>query len=133
MSKQNSESVPQQMQPIYDEITHLTDAVCRDHVDEEFAMLCRKLAAALARKQPSPLARGKKEVWACAIVYALGARAEQVQAFLRARHANIAQAKLFFGVAAALTSRHRPKPTSHPPVVSCRINFATNELPSLVN
>jgi hypothetical protein len=37
MSKQNSESVPQQMQPIYDEITHLTDAVCRDHVDEEFA------------------------------------------------------------------------------------------------
>ena len=49
MPKQNSESVPQPMQPVYDEITHLTDAVCRDHVDEEFAMLCRKLVAALAR------------------------------------------------------------------------------------
>ena len=72
MPKQNSESVPQQMQPIYDEITRLTDAVCRDHVDEEFALLCRKLAAALARKRPSPLARGKKEVWACAVMYALG-------------------------------------------------------------
>src|SRR5512136_2156867 len=72
MSKQHSESVPQQMQPVYDEITRLTDAVCREHVDGEFAMLCRKLAAALARKRPSPLARGKKEVWACAIMYALG-------------------------------------------------------------
>src|SRR5512136_1510105 len=72
MSKQHSESVPQQMQPVYDEITRLTDAVCRDHVDEEFAQLCRKLTAALARKRPSPLARGKKEVWACAIAYALG-------------------------------------------------------------
>jgi len=72
MSKHNGESVPQQMQPVYDEITRLTEAVCRDHVDEEFAMLCRKLAAALARKRPSPLARGKKEVWACAVMYALG-------------------------------------------------------------
>ena len=72
MPEQTNESVPKQMQPVYDEITRLTDAVCRDHIDEEFAMLCRKLAAALARKRPSPLARGKKEVWACAITYALG-------------------------------------------------------------
>jgi hypothetical protein len=72
MPKQNSESVPQQMQPVYDEITHLTDAVCRDHLDDEYGQLCRKLAAALARKRPSPLVRGKPEIWACAIVYALG-------------------------------------------------------------
>ena len=72
MPKQNSESVPQQLQPVYDEITRLTEAVCRDHVDEEFAILCRKLTAALARKRPSPLVRGKKEVWACAVMYALG-------------------------------------------------------------
>ncbi len=72
MSEQINESVPQQMQPVYGDITRLTDAVCRDHVDEEFSMLCRKLASALARKRPSPLARGKKEVWACAITYALG-------------------------------------------------------------
>ena len=72
MSKQNSESVPQPMQPVYEEIIHLTDAFCRDHLDDEYAQLCRQLAAALARKRPSPLARGKKEVWACAVVYALG-------------------------------------------------------------
>jgi len=67
-----SESIPQVTRPVYDEITQLTDAFCRDQVDDEFAELCRKLAAALARKRPSPLARGKKEVWACAIIYALG-------------------------------------------------------------
>ncbi len=72
MPKQNSESVPRQMQSVYDEITRLTDAVCRDHLDDEYGQLCRKLAAALARKRPSPLVRGKPEIWACAIVYALG-------------------------------------------------------------
>jgi hypothetical protein len=72
MSKQNSESVPQPMQPAYEEITRLTDAFCRDHLDDEYAQLCRKLAAALARKRPSPLARGKPHIWACGIVYALG-------------------------------------------------------------
>lgn len=34
-------------------------------------MLCRRLAATIARKRPSPLARGKPEVWAAAIVYAM--------------------------------------------------------------
>ena len=35
-------------------------------------MLCRKLAATLARKRPSPLTRGKPEVWACAVLRVIG-------------------------------------------------------------
>ena len=38
----------------------------------EYQALCRKLAAALARKRPSPLTRGKPEVWACAVVRVIG-------------------------------------------------------------
>jgi len=72
MSKQKGESVPSKMQTIYDEITQLTDAVCREHLDEEYAGLARRMAAALARKRPSPLERGRKDVWAAAIVYCLG-------------------------------------------------------------
>jgi hypothetical protein len=72
MFNPKSESVPQPMQSIYTEITRLTDAMCRDHLDDEYAQLCRQLAATLARKRPSPLSRGRKDVWACAIVYALG-------------------------------------------------------------
>ena len=34
--------------------------------------MCRRLASALARKRPSPLARGSKEVWACGIVRTIG-------------------------------------------------------------
>ena len=66
------ESVPIKMQPIYDEITKQTDAVCSEHLDEEYAKLARKMTAALARKRPSPLERGRKDVWAAAIVYSLG-------------------------------------------------------------
>jgi hypothetical protein len=72
MFKEKSESVPKKMRPIYDKITALTDEVCRKHLNEEYAVLARNLTSALARKRPSPLERGKIDVWACSIVYALG-------------------------------------------------------------
>lgn len=72
MSQPRPESAPLALQPVCDEITHLTDAFCRDHLDAEYLHLARALAAALARKRPSPLARGKPLLWACGIVYALG-------------------------------------------------------------
>ena len=72
MSQSHSESVPASMQQTYATITGLTDTFCREHLNDEYAALSRQLAAALARKRPSPLARGKPDIWACAIVYALG-------------------------------------------------------------
>jgi hypothetical protein len=59
------------MRPAYDGIIALTDSFCQQHLDEECAKLCRELAAALARKRPSPLGRGKPEVWAYGIIHAL--------------------------------------------------------------
>lgn len=67
-----SEQVPKQLQPIYDEITAITDPFCAAYLNEEYAQLSRQLAAALSRKRPSPLLRGKTTTWACGIVYALG-------------------------------------------------------------
>jgi hypothetical protein len=72
MTQRHSERVPAAMQPAYAAIVALTDAFCREHLNEEYATLCRELAAALARKRPSPLARGKAEIWACGVAYALG-------------------------------------------------------------
>jgi hypothetical protein len=66
------EKVPKQLQPIYDQIVAITDAFCRTHLNEEYAQMSRKLAAALSRKRPSPLMRGKVGTWACGIVYAIG-------------------------------------------------------------
>ena len=66
------ERVPKELQPIYGEITAITDAFCTEHLNDEYAQISRKLAAALSRKRPSPLLRGKAATWACGIVYAIG-------------------------------------------------------------
>ena len=46
--------------------------MCNQYLNIEYAELARQLAAKLGRKRPSPLLRGKPEIWACGIVYALG-------------------------------------------------------------
>ena len=50
----------------------MTDAFCREFLNEEYADLCRKLAKTLARKRPSPLLQGRLETWACGIVRTIG-------------------------------------------------------------
>ena len=64
--------VPEKMQATYDAIVALTDAVCEEHLNEEYAELCREMAAKLARKRPSPLASGRTQTWAAAITYTIG-------------------------------------------------------------
>ena len=61
MAEQNKESVPKQLRPLFESMAGLTDAFCREHLNDEYAQLCRRLAAALRRKLPSPLAQGKSE------------------------------------------------------------------------
>jgi hypothetical protein len=65
-------SIPASSQPAYDAIIRLTDTFCQARLSHEYQLLCRKLAGVLARMRPSPLARGKPEVWACAIVRVIG-------------------------------------------------------------
>lgn len=71
-SEATSETIPIALRPTYAAIVSQIEAVCREHLNEEYAGLSRRLTAALARKRPSPLARGKPKIWACAIMYALG-------------------------------------------------------------
>ncbi len=65
------DKIPATTQPYYDQIITITDATCRDHLTEECADMCRKLAGALARKRPSPIVRGKPEIWAAGILHAI--------------------------------------------------------------
>ena len=67
-----SEKVPRKLQERFDAIVALTDEVCQEHLDEEYAQLARQATAALCRKRPSPLLSGRVSSWACGIVYALG-------------------------------------------------------------
>lgn len=50
----------------------MTDAFCKQYLNEEYAQLCRKLAETLARKRPSPLFSGRLETWASGIVRTIG-------------------------------------------------------------
>jgi hypothetical protein len=54
------------------DIVARTDAFCAEHLDEEYAELCRMLAEDVARKRPSPMLRGKPEGWAAGIIYTIG-------------------------------------------------------------
>src|SRR3954451_494057 len=67
-----STSVPQSMQATYEAITSLTDACCREHLNEDYRVLAQRMTAALCRKRPSPLASGQPRTWACGIIYVLG-------------------------------------------------------------
>lgn len=55
-----------------EEIAVLVDAFCREHLNEEYADLCRELTEKLARKRPSPLVSGRPNTWACGIVRTIG-------------------------------------------------------------
>ena len=67
-----STSVPKSMQATVEAITSLTDAFCREHLNEDYRVLAQRMTAALCRKRPSPLASGQPRTWACGIVYVLG-------------------------------------------------------------
>jgi hypothetical protein len=68
----HSNSVPQSMRPKYDAVAELTDAFCRDRLNDEYRDLARTMIAALCRKRPSPLMSGQPKTWACGVVYVLG-------------------------------------------------------------
>ncbi len=70
--KSKSMSVPEAILPRYQEIIALTDRLCQEKLNVEYATLCREMAAALARKRPSPLPGGQVKTWACGIVYTIG-------------------------------------------------------------
>jgi len=65
--------VPAALRQIVGEIVQITDRVCADYLDTEYASLSRGLVAKLARKRPSPLARGDLRIWAAGAIYVVGA------------------------------------------------------------
>lgn len=54
------------------QIIDVTDAACREHLDDEYGRLAGELVGRLARKRPSPLVRGDVRIWAAGVIYALG-------------------------------------------------------------
>ena len=64
--------IPRAMRPRVAGIVAITDGLCAACLDREYAGLARELVARLARRRPSPLARGDVRIWAAGALYALG-------------------------------------------------------------
>ncbi|MDI7267831.1 MAG: DUF6398 domain-containing protein [Myxococcota bacterium] len=64
--------IPDHLRNDVEEIFGFTDVFCAAHLDAEYGELVRKLVAKLARKRPSPLARGDLRVWAGTAIYVIG-------------------------------------------------------------
>lgn len=62
----------QRVQDIQRQLIQMTAAFCQQHADDEYERLCRKLIEKMARKRAVPFLSGRAEIWAAAIVYALG-------------------------------------------------------------
>lgn len=71
--KKKSKKVPKEMQDIMLSITKLTDEFCQVYLNDEYTEFIQYAVSELCRKRPSPLLKGKPNIWACAITHAVGA------------------------------------------------------------
>lgn len=67
-----TEKIPKSMADKFASITTLSDSFCEQHLNDEYRSMIRLAVAALTRKRPSPLLKGKENVWAAAAVHAIG-------------------------------------------------------------
>lgn len=53
-------------------LVEMTAGFCYKYLDEDYRQLCNKLILKMKRKRNVPFLSGKLEIWAAAIIYALG-------------------------------------------------------------
>jgi hypothetical protein len=90
--------IPEAARPAYEVVVSLIDAFCREHLNEEYRAMCRRLAGILARKRPSPLLSGKPQTWACGIIRTIG-RVNFLDDSSRKPHLKLTAIDKAFGVA----------------------------------
>jgi len=55
-----------------EQLIGMTGSFCQQFLDEEYKQLCEKLIRKMSRKRTVPFLSGRMEIWAAAVVYALG-------------------------------------------------------------
>lgn len=95
-----STRVPAALQEKYDAITEATDAFCDQRLNDEYKQLIRLATAALSRKRPSPLLKGKDNAWAAGVVQAVGMVNFLFDAS-QTPHCNASEIQAHFGVGAS--------------------------------
>lgn len=99
--------VPKAMQEKFAVIVGLTEPFCAQYLNDDYRKLILEATAALCRKRPSPLLRGKENIWAAAIIHAVGTANFLFDASQQP-HCRAPQIYEFFGTAAS-TSQNKSK------------------------
>ena len=55
-----------------EQLIEMVTTFCELHLDEEYGDSCRHLVEKMARKKNVPFVSGRLEIWAAAVVYAIG-------------------------------------------------------------
>lgn len=55
-----------------EKLLELTQTYCDETLDDEYSALCEKLINKMGRKREVPFKRGQLDIWAAAVVHALG-------------------------------------------------------------
>lgn len=55
-----------------EKLLEITGAFCVQKLDDDYFQLCEKLIKKLGRKRDVPFQRGKLEIWAAAVIHAIG-------------------------------------------------------------
>ncbi len=53
-------------------LLELTGMFCSQNLDDDYFKLCEKLIKKMGRKRDVPFKRGRLEIWAAAVIYAIG-------------------------------------------------------------
>lgn len=62
----------QEVERIKKQLIKMTSEFCKSHIDTEYEQLCKAMVEKMARKKSVPFVSGRIEIWAAAIVYAIG-------------------------------------------------------------
>jgi hypothetical protein len=62
----------QEIKELEEKLIELTRIFCDQKLDSDYKYLCEKLIRKLSRKRDVPFQKGKIEIWAAAVIHALG-------------------------------------------------------------
>jgi len=62
----------EEIKQIEKNLLELTSGFCSQKLDEDYAQLCEKLVLKMGRKREVPFQSGKVEIWAAAVISAVG-------------------------------------------------------------
>jgi superfamily I DNA and/or RNA helicase len=84
------------------QLLEITGTFCVQKLDDDYLKLCEKLIKKLGRKRDVPFQRGKLEIWAAAVIYAIGSinflfdksfepyiSAEQIHEYFGTKHSTV--------------------------------------------